>query len=620
MLEELIHELPKLVITTTVLLAILIAGLFVMPESCNSDLTIKLLSPSLNHPFGTDYLGRDMFAQTLSGISISLLTGIITTTISCLLAVVFALIASTRYSIVQNIVDTLTDLTIGIPHIVLLLLISFAFQKGALGLTIAIALTHWPSLSKILRNEIRSVRASDYYQISTHLPNSNIFISLREIVAAIMPQLITGASLCFPHAILHESTLTFLGFGFSPETPALGVILNSSLSYLTTGQWWLSIFPGISLVAVVLSINSCANFQNLNNSPTLAKTLDITRINVKDGEIVSLVGESGCGKTTSAKNYFFSQMSKNISFIPQSINSLDPTHIYRYEGKDYYPFELSGGMARKVLVDDSIKKDSELIIADEPFLGLDEKSSLEIVDRLQIYDRHQANTSLNGQNCGILLITHDLKLANRISDRLLVVKGSSIVEDENIIEKLLLDAPEFIDIYSNSNSACKEIKKIKVKDVSKSFDGSKILTGINFTFASNERVCIFGLSGCGKTTLSKLIAGYISPDSGNIDANFNVQYVSQNPYSAFNPCIKIKGKYPHQYSGGELQKLSIKRALKSMPDFIILDEATSMIDLKSQREIFEDLIGWCDTNNCGIIFVTHDTDLRDKVSSRIINL
>ena len=74
----------------------------------------------------------------------------------------------------------------------------------------------------------------------------------RHILPHLLPQFLTGLILQFPHAILHEASVTFLGFGLSPEQPAIGVILSESMRYLTTGKWWLALFPGLALVLVVL--------------------------------------------------------------------------------------------------------------------------------------------------------------------------------------------------------------------------------------------------------------------------------------------------------------------------------------------------------------------------------
>ena len=78
-------------------------------------------------------------------------------------------------------------------------------------------------------------------------------VAARHLLPQLAPQFLTGLILLFPHAILHEASITFLGFGLPPETPAAGVILSESMSYLMTGKWWLAVFPGAALVSVVLA-------------------------------------------------------------------------------------------------------------------------------------------------------------------------------------------------------------------------------------------------------------------------------------------------------------------------------------------------------------------------------
>lgn len=79
-----------------------------------------------------------------------------------------------------------------------------------------------------------------------------IQIALKHVVPYVLPQFIVGLILLFPHAILHEAAITFLGFGLPPELPAIGIILSESMSYLSAGMWWLAVLPGVSLVAVVM--------------------------------------------------------------------------------------------------------------------------------------------------------------------------------------------------------------------------------------------------------------------------------------------------------------------------------------------------------------------------------
>jgi peptide/nickel transport system permease protein len=124
---------------------------------------------------------------------------------------------------------------------------------------IAVALTHWPRLTRILRAEILQVLTSDYIAASRHFGKSWGFIAHRHLIPHVVPQLLVGFLLLFPHAILHEAGLTFLGFGLEPSKPAIGVLLSESMRYLTAGYWWLGLFPGLALVIVVLAFDGLAD-------------------------------------------------------------------------------------------------------------------------------------------------------------------------------------------------------------------------------------------------------------------------------------------------------------------------------------------------------------------------
>lgn len=117
-------------------------------------------------------------------------------------------------------------------------------------------MTHWPRLARVLRSELMRVRVEQYLKVSASLGLSRIRIIVRHAVPAIVPQVIVGMMLAFPDAILHEASITFLGFGLSPDEPAIGVILSESMGYLTAGAWWLAVMPGASLSACVLAVGA----------------------------------------------------------------------------------------------------------------------------------------------------------------------------------------------------------------------------------------------------------------------------------------------------------------------------------------------------------------------------
>lgn len=234
-------------------LAIVVAsGLALYGQATATDFTAKNLAPSFAHPFGTDWMGRDMFARTLAGLSTSVLVGLLATTVSSVIALVLGCAAALGGKRVDAVISWLIDLMMGVPHIVLLVLFSFAIGKGFWGVTIGVAVTHWPSLARVVRAEVLQCRESKFVEVARMLGQSPARIALRHMVPYVLPQFVVGLILLFPHAILHEAAITFLGFGLPPEQPAIGVILSESMSYLSTGAWWLAVFPGLALMATVL--------------------------------------------------------------------------------------------------------------------------------------------------------------------------------------------------------------------------------------------------------------------------------------------------------------------------------------------------------------------------------
>lgn len=227
------------------------AGLFLGERAVETDFSRKNVRPCVPYLFGTDWMGRDMLARTLKGLSLSILIGCISSAVSACIALVLAMAAMAGKR-ADTVVTWLIDLLMGVPHIVLLILLSYAMGKGFWGVTIGVAVTHWPSLSRVLRSEILKVRESAYIGIARQLGKSRWYIAKRHIFPHILPQFLVGLLLLFPHAILHEASITFLGFGLSPEEPAIGIILSESMSYLSTGKWWLALFPGLALVLVVM--------------------------------------------------------------------------------------------------------------------------------------------------------------------------------------------------------------------------------------------------------------------------------------------------------------------------------------------------------------------------------
>lgn len=234
------------------LLIITVLGVTMSPDAYAPDYGAKKLAPSSEHWFGTDYLGRDMLARTIKGLSNSILIGLLAASVSAVIALMLGIVAATAGGKIDKLVNWAVDLCMGVPHLIMLMLISFMMGKGMQGVIIGVALTHWPNLTRVVRAEVLQIRTAQYVQAAKKMGKTSWSIARTHIVPHVFPQFVVGLILLFPHAILHEAAITFLGFGLPVDMPAIGIILSESMKHLATGMWWLAFFPGFMLLAVVM--------------------------------------------------------------------------------------------------------------------------------------------------------------------------------------------------------------------------------------------------------------------------------------------------------------------------------------------------------------------------------
>lgn len=240
------------VAAVTFLLAVAVGGIFCGEAAQETDFSRKNMMPGFQYLFGTDWLGRDMFVRTIKGLSMSILIGVCAASVSALFALVLGVAAATLGKKVDAVITWFIDLIMGIPHMLLLILICVALGKGLTGVIVGVALTHWTSLARVIRAEVMQLKESQYIKIAEKLGHNKLKIAVKHMLPHLVPQFLVGLILLFPHAILHESSITFLGFGLSNEQPAIGIILSESMKYLVTGKWWLALFPGAMLVLTVV--------------------------------------------------------------------------------------------------------------------------------------------------------------------------------------------------------------------------------------------------------------------------------------------------------------------------------------------------------------------------------
>lgn len=241
------------------LTAVYICGALIPDEAVGGSYLRAKIPPCPEHLFGTDALGRDIFMRTLKGLSTSITIGLTASLISGAAAVIVALGTAAGSKRIDALVNWIIDLVMSVPHIILIILISFVLGRGMKGLIAGIAATHWCSLARLIRGEVLELNSRHYVALSRRMGKSSIWIFFNHFMPHLAPQFFVSLVLMFPHAILHEASVSFLGFGLSPEEPTIGIILSESMRYLSTGMWWGAVLPGLTLVTVVLLFERLGN-------------------------------------------------------------------------------------------------------------------------------------------------------------------------------------------------------------------------------------------------------------------------------------------------------------------------------------------------------------------------
>jgi peptide/nickel transport system permease protein len=211
-------------------------------------------APSAAHWFGTDEIGRDVFARVAWGTRASLLAGVVSVSISLMLGVPIGLAAGFIGGWVDAMISRVTDAFLACPFLILAIALAAFLGPSLTNAMIAIGVSATPIFVRLTRAQVLGVKVEDYIEAARAVGNPPLRIALRHVLPNVAAPLIVQATLAIAAAVIAEASLSFLGLGQQPPAPSWGSMLNTAKNFIDNAPW-MAIWPGLSIFLLVLSFN-----------------------------------------------------------------------------------------------------------------------------------------------------------------------------------------------------------------------------------------------------------------------------------------------------------------------------------------------------------------------------
>jgi len=234
--------------------AALVGSVWTPYDPLGIDFKAKLQAPSAAHWLGADEFGRDVLSRILDGAASSGLIALLTVSLAMLAGTTLGILAGYRRGVVDGVLMTFNDVLLAFPGLLLALGLLTALGPGKYGVVLALALAYTPSVLRVVRGTVLSLREAAFVEASRVMGNGELFTVFRHVLPNCLAPLIVLGTSMFGWVLLSESALSFLGLGVPPPAPTWGNMLAASRDYIDRAPW-LGIVPGLCISAALLGIN-----------------------------------------------------------------------------------------------------------------------------------------------------------------------------------------------------------------------------------------------------------------------------------------------------------------------------------------------------------------------------
>ena len=216
---------------------------------------LRLKPPTLAHPMGTDDVGRDLFARVIYGSRISLTVGVLAVVVSLVIGLILGSLSAFYGGILDAFIMRIADIFLAFPYILFAILLLSVLPDNLRGITpvfLTIGILGWPSIARVFRSSVLSVKENDYVEAGRALGASDIRLMLRHILPNAVAPIIVYGTMSVGGAILTEAALSFLGLGLPPGSPSWGGMIQDGRIYLTSSPG-VVLWPGLAILSTVLA-------------------------------------------------------------------------------------------------------------------------------------------------------------------------------------------------------------------------------------------------------------------------------------------------------------------------------------------------------------------------------